>query len=204
VSWEQLQLEGNPRAAIRRAAAVLQAGGVVVFPTDTVYGLLAAATSASAFQRLFELKQRPADQPLALLARAGHPLATLALDLLLDFPEERRSFRGGGLTLIVADELVPAAALPKNIRRLQAGRVGVRVPAHAAAQALLRAVGGLAWATSANAHRAAPSATAAQVADWLATLTNPPELVVTCAAPLAGVPSELALLDGDRLLFLKR
>lgn len=204
MSAERLRLEDGPRAAVRRAAAVLNAGGVAVFPTDTVYGLFAAATSLIAYRRIFELKQRPADKALALLARAGHPLASLALDLLGGFADEQRSFRGGGLTLLIDDELVPAAAVPSEVRRLQPGRIGVRVPAHAAVQALLRALGGLAWATSANASRDAPPATADQVESWLATLAEPPELVVTSRKALAGRPSDLALLHGERLLFLER
>jgi tRNA A37 threonylcarbamoyladenosine synthetase subunit TsaC/SUA5/YrdC len=81
----------------------------------------------------------------------------------------------------VAGEAVPDAALPVEIRGIQPGDVGIRTPAHAALQELLGALGELAWATSVNTRGDAPAATAGELERWLATLTRPPELVVTSA-----------------------
>jgi len=204
VSGEYLILEDDPRAAVRRAAEVLGAGGLVVFPTDTVYGLLAAATDAAAYRRIYELKRRPAGQPLALLVAAGAPLDRLARELLAPFPPALQQFVAGSLTLIVDGGAVPAEALPVEVRRIQPGGVGVRTPVHDALQELLAALGGLAWATSANARDEAAAATAAELRHWLASLDHPPELAVASARPLAGRPSNLARLSGGRLHPLAR
>lgn len=204
MNGELLTLEHDPRVAVSRAAEVLKAAGVVVFPTDTVYGLLAGTNSRAAYRRVFELKQRSADNPLALLAVAGGALDRLARTLLGPFPAALKSYSTGTLTLIVEDESVPAAALPSEIRCIQPGSVGLRTPAHELVQALLAQVGGLVWATSANACGEPPASSAAEVERWLASLARPPELVVVSSRALAGLPSDLVRLSGDRLLTVSR
>lgn len=205
MSAEHLLLEENPPAAIERAAQVLQAGGTIVFPTDTVYGLLAAADDAAAYRRIYALKQRPLNKPLALLAAAGHPLAELALALLAPFPAEQRQFAAGSSTLLIDPSLMPSTVLPADVREIQSGDIGVRRPDYQAVQALLNSLGGLVWATSANAAAEMPPASANQVLSWISRLASPPELVITSSATLAGHPSELMYLDGSgRLSHLTR
>lgn len=138
--------------ALARAAAVIGRGGVAIIPTDTLYGLAADPFDAGAVARLFALKGRAADQAVPLIA-ASEAEIERALGRL--GPAARRlgaRFWPGPLTL-----LVPAPAWLAAEVSAGTGRVGVRVPAHAAARALCAACGGLLTATSANRSGHAPS-----------------------------------------------
>jgi L-threonylcarbamoyladenylate synthase len=119
---------------IGRAAAVLEAGGLVAFPTETVYGLGADASNADAVSRVFEVKGRPTDHPLIVHIGDANELdqwaaaVPTAARLLAD------AFWPGPLTLLLERALwVPDA--------VTGGRptVGLRVPDHRVARALLRA-----------------------------------------------------------------
>lgn len=131
--------------AIRRAADILRAGGLVAFPTETVYGLGAHARDAAAVGRIFAVKGRPASNPLIVhVADAG--LATTVAAALPE-PAERlaRRFWPGPLTLV----LPRRPDLPDAVT---AGgpTVAVRVPAHPVAVRLLREAGLPVAAPSAN------------------------------------------------------
>ncbi|RDI71621.1 L-threonylcarbamoyladenylate synthase [Halopelagius longus] len=127
------------------AAAAVRDGGLVVYPTETVYGLGADATDAEAVERAFEAKDRPREKPLSMAV----PDVDAALRYVSATPfEERfmREFLPGPVTVVVerGDELPD---------ELTAGgdRVGVRVPDHAVALELLsRAAPTPVTATSAN------------------------------------------------------
>jgi L-threonylcarbamoyladenylate synthase len=132
-------------AAIAEAAAILRAGGLVGMPTETVYGLAADAFNAAACARVFEVKARPAFDPLIVhiadaselirVAAAGPKAAALLA----------ARFWPGPLTLV----LPKAAALP-SIVTSGLDTVAVRVPAHPVALELLQAVGVPLAAPSAN------------------------------------------------------
>lgn len=135
----------SSRGAIEQAASILRAGGTVAFPTETVYGLGANALDPAAVAKIFAAKQRPAWDPLIvhLADRAMLPLITSWI------PEKATrlmdAFWPGPLTLLLPrSHSVPDA--------VTAGRplVGVRVPAHPVAHALLQAVGLPIAAPSAN------------------------------------------------------
>ena len=126
------------------AADVIRAGGVVGLPTDTVYGLAVDPRNEAAVLRLFELKGRPADRPIALLAANAETAATIVQIT----PEARRMAQRwwpGALTLV----LEPTEPLPAWVGHLDTRSVGVRVPDHAELRALLAETGPLA-VTSAN------------------------------------------------------
>jgi len=132
------------RAGIEAAARILREGGLVAFPTETVYGLGADATDARAVARLYEAKGRPAFNPLiahvadlAAARRAGE-FTPLALSLAA-------KFWPGPLTLVV-----PATPLVCELARAGLSTVALRMPAHAVAQKLLSAFGKPVAAPSAN------------------------------------------------------
>src|SRR6185312_8295591 len=121
-------------ASIALAATVLRAGGLVAFPTETVYGLGANALDAAAVERIYAAKGRPQYNPLIVhVADAGQ-----VLEVAREFDEPARDlaarFWPGPLTIVLPkrDEVPESvtAGLPS---------VGVRVPSHPIAQALLRA-----------------------------------------------------------------
>ena len=130
---------------IEQAAALIRAGELVAFPTETVYGLGANALNAGAVEKIYKLKHRPHTSPLIVhvdsiesarqLVRQWPPAAQILAD----------KFWPGPLTLV----LEKAACVPDNVT---AGlhTVGVRIPAHATALALIRAAGLPIAAPSAN------------------------------------------------------
>ena len=143
-----LRLSVNPfhpePEVIRTAASRIASGGVVAYPTDTLYGLGADPYNAKGVAQVFAIKGRGEDRPLPLIAgsmeAAGQvgQLSPLAMRLA-------GTFWPGPLTLVVrADTRV--------VHEVHGGThlVGIRVPAHAVARALARAAGGVLTATSAN------------------------------------------------------
>ena len=128
---------------IDEAVRVLRSGGVVGLPTDTVYGLAALPTAARAVERLYDLKGRPEDKPIALLVPSVEAAAML-VELGGEAEELARAHWPGALTLVLATA-VPLAEWVGD-RGLT---VGVRMPDSDVALALLRRTGPLA-VTSAN------------------------------------------------------
>ena len=130
---------------IALAARLLAAGGLVAFPTETVYGLGADAANEAAVARLYAVKGRPASHPVIVhfdTADAAFPWAR-------EIPEAARAlaqaFWPGPLTLILARSPLAGDWVTGG-----QDSVGLRVPAHPVAQALLRAFGGGVAAPSAN------------------------------------------------------
>jgi L-threonylcarbamoyladenylate synthase len=149
-------------ADLARAIAVLEGGGLVAFPTETVYGLGADAASEPAVARVFAAKQRPRAHPLIVHLAEGARLDDWAIDV----PEAAHRLAAaawpGPLTMILRKGPRICAAATGG-----ADTVGLRVPAHAMAQALLRGFGGAIAAPSANRFGAVSPTTAAHVASDL-------------------------------------
>jgi len=133
------------RAEIDRAARLLRAGGLVAFPTETVYGLGANALDTEAVARIYAVKGRPSSSPLIV-----HVCSTeMAESIVADWPEAMESLTRmlwpGPLTLVVRKQ----AAIP-DIVTAGLPTVAVRMPAHPIAQALIRSAGVPVAAPSAN------------------------------------------------------
>lgn len=143
--------------AIERAGEAIRGGGLVVYPTDTVYGLGADALDPDAVERVFELKGRSRDRPLSL----GVPDVETALAYAAPTEREERFMRAflpGPVTVVVERrESVPDA--------LTAGRdrVGIRIPDHDVALAFYRAADRPVTATSANLSGAGSARRVAEV-----------------------------------------
>lgn len=137
-------LEATPEA-LTHAAEVIRAGGLVAFPTETVYGLGADALSAAAVARIFEAKERPRGNPLIVHVADATALDEVAVRVTDRAREIVASFWPGPLTLV----LDRAAAVPL-ITTGGLDTVAVRVPAHPVAQGLIRAAGRPLAAPSAN------------------------------------------------------
>jgi L-threonylcarbamoyladenylate synthase len=132
------------RAGVEAAVRILSEGGLVAFPTETVYGLGADATDARAVARLYEAKARPAFNPL--IAHVADPAAARRAGEFTPLAERLAAqFWPGPLTLVV-----PATALVCELARAGLATVALRAPAHAIAQTLLAAFGKPVAAPSAN------------------------------------------------------
>src|SRR4051812_40352134 len=142
-------------AAIGRAAEVLLRGGLVAFPTETVYGLGANARDAAAVQRIFVAKGRPASDPLIVHIAALDQLDSVAKNVPALAHSLAQAFWPGPLTLVLQRRSAILATV-------SAGRdtVAVRIPDHAVPLALARAAGVPIAAPSANMFTR-PSPTAA-------------------------------------------
>ncbi len=178
------------------AAAVrcLATGGLVAFPTETVYGLGADAANAAAIARLYQAKGRPAFNPL--IAHVGDLAAARRLGRFgAQAMALAQAFWPGPLTLVVPKtEDCPVAELAT------AGldTVEIRVPAHPLAQAILKAFGGAVVAPSANLSGHVSPTTAAHVA---ADLSGRIDLIVDGGAVEVGVESTiLGCFDAPMLL----
>ena len=161
--------------ALRAAAALLNAGGVAVIPTDTVYGLAAHPAFPAAVERLYSIKGRARGKKIALLAADaaaveafGSPLPPKARDLAAEhWP--------GALTMVVGDE-------------------GFRVPDHDWTRRLLAACGGVLRVTSANLSGGRPATDAPQA---LADVGLSADLVVDDGPSPGGVPSTVVRVCAD-------
>jgi L-threonylcarbamoyladenylate synthase len=132
------------RAGLTRAAQLLRGGGVIAFPTDTVYGLGAAADDDLARRRIYAIKGRPVGLPLILMAAGESQLeGWVHVDARAELVIRR--WWPGPLTVI--------------LHAVGGGTLGVRIPNHEVALELLRASGPL-MTTSANLHGADPAMTA--------------------------------------------
>jgi len=166
---------------MRQAAGILRAGGLVAFPTETFYGLGAAALDAAAVRRVFEIKGRPASMPLPLLVDSRAMAASVAAEIPPRAGELMERHWPGALTLVLrATPRIPAEITAGT------GTVGVRVPAHAVARALVRALGEPVTAPSANPTGAPPPVTADEV---LAHFGGAIDLILDAGATPGGAPS---------------
>jgi L-threonylcarbamoyladenylate synthase len=177
-------------AGIAEAARVLAAGGLVAFPTETVYGLGADAGNGAAIARLYAAKGRPAFNPLIAHVASAAAARKLAR---FDTAAERLSaaFWPGPLTLVLSKAPdCPVAALAT------AGldSVAVRWPQHPVAQSLLRAFGGPVVAPSANCSGHVSPTTAAHV---LADLGGRIDLIVDGGATPVGLESTIVACLGE-------
>jgi L-threonylcarbamoyladenylate synthase len=177
---------------IQRAAGVLLSGGLVAFPTETVYGLGANALDALAVRRIFAAKERPAYDPLIVHLADVADLGRVACDIPPLVSDLAAHFWPGPLTLV----LPRCAAIPLEVT---AGgeTVAVRVPAHPVAQALIRAAGVPVAAPSANRFgRLSPTC----AADVLADLDGRIEVLLDGGPTVVGVESTVLSLVGEPVI----
>jgi len=155
-------------ARVDEIVRVLERGGVVVLPTDTVYGLAALPSSPGAVERVFALKGRRADVPIAVLCASAAQALALA-DPVPGVEQVAARFWPGPLTLVLPRR--PGVDLPLGE---PVHTIGLRVPDHELVRAIAERVGPIAT-TSANRHGAATPPTAAEAG---ASLAGEPDLVV--------------------------
>lgn len=148
---------GEPDS-IERAVGLLRAGGVVAFPTDTVYGLGAHGFMASAIEKLYVLKRRERDKAIALLIASLDDLRAVSAKVPEVAWRLAEQFWPGPLTLVL-----PKAAAVLDVLTAGGETVAVRMPAHEMALQLMQSLDAPLAATSANLSGEPEAVTARQV-----------------------------------------
>lgn len=151
---------GIDEAGIRRAGGILKRGGLVAFPTETVYGLGANALDKTAAKRIYRAKGRPSDNPLIVHIADWEDIFLIAREVPEQAKKLADAFWPGPLTMILKKtDAVPTATTGGL------DTVAVRMPDHEIARALIRAGGGYVAAPSANTSGRPSPTTAQHVAD---------------------------------------
>jgi L-threonylcarbamoyladenylate synthase len=132
-------------SAILEAARILRRGGLVAFPTETVYGLGADAENQVALRALFAAKGRPADHPVIMHLADTSQIETYAAEVPTDARRLAAAFWPGPLTLVLRRNSCVSNLVTGGLET-----VGLRIPVHPVAQSLLREFGGPIAAPSAN------------------------------------------------------
>ena len=146
---------------IEKGVNILQKGGVIAFPTDTVYGLGADAFNAAAVRRIYQIKTRPKRLQLPLLIADIEQLTVLARPIPQIAQLLARRFWPGGLTLVLPKTVsVPAHVAPGPT-------IAVRIPDHPVCMALIRRLGNPIIGTSANISGQPAALTAQEVGQQL-------------------------------------
>jgi L-threonylcarbamoyladenylate synthase len=176
------------------AVRVLEAGGLVAFPTDTVYGIAVSSKTSAGLKHLFAAKQRPPDRAIVLLLADAEQASELGI-LGRAGEALARAFWPGGLTLVVKQrgDTVPALSLASTDDPADGRTVGLRVPDHPTPRALAVAVGPLPT-TSAN-RSGDPEARDAQ--DVLDQLGSGLDLVLDGGRARGPRPSTVVDVSGD-------
>ncbi len=189
-------LLGVDDASLARAVEILAAGGLVAFPTETVYGLGADAASPRAVAKIYAAKGRPSFNPL--IAHVAD-LSAARREAIFGAPALRlaEAFWPGPLTIV-------APASPKGsvceLARAGLASVALRIPSHPAALALLRAFGGPLAAPSANVSGHVSPVTAAHVAE---DLSGRVDLILDGGRARAGLESTIVSFLGETPALLR-
>lgn len=174
---------------IRDGISVLKRGGLVVFPTDTVYGLGACFSSLPAVERIYQLKQRPRSVALPLLLADTAQISEVAqvvppVALLL-----ARSFLPGALTMVL-----PRSKSVPDIVTGGGETIAVRIPAHPVAIALIKGVGMPIVGTSANVSGRPSALTAGEV---FSQFSDRIDLVIDGGRCPGGIESTIVDVTGE-------
>lgn len=177
---------------IEKAAQTIRWGGVVVAPTDTVYGLLADATNPDAVKRVFRIKKRPETKPVPLIVRDIEMAKKIA-----HIDERLERILGmmwpGAVTVILQQKfsLPPLVTAGKNT-------IGLRLPDYKILHYLMEAVGKPLTATSANISGLEPTINVEEVVEQFRKEFYRPELILDSGELKFSEPSTVLDLSGDK------
>ena len=181
---------------IESAVEVLRHGGLVAYPTDTLYGLGSDALNEAAVERVFEAKGRPQGMPLPLLIGEQEQLSMIADVLSETAWKLAEAFWPGGLTLVVpVGPQVPALVTARG------WKVAVRLPDHPLPRELARRLGGPITGTSANRSGGPEPTTAEEVRRQLG---NAVDMVLEGGPTPTGRSSTVLDITGEQPRVLRR
>ena len=181
-----LSADAPDPAVLKQAADVIRSGGLVVFPTETVYGLAADAVNPEAIERLNRLKGRPPDKPYSLHLHSLAQLRELVPQVPALAQRLMERFWPGPITIVIPSQ--------------NGGLMGFRLPDHPVALAFLQACERPVVAPSAN-HSGSPPPTDAQ--EVLQGLQSGFELLLDCGPTRLGRESSVVQVIGDQVEVLR-
>ncbi len=181
-------------SSLQKALEVLRSGGLVAFPTDTVYGVGALAFDSQAVERLYLAKDRPAEKAIPILLGQSTDLDRIASAVPSMARLLAQRFWPGPLTIVVAKKSTVPLAITEG------ATIGARVPDHPIALALLRAAGPMA-VTSANLSGKANARSAVEV---LAQLGDKIELLLDGGLTPGLLASTVVDCTGDEPIVLRQ
>ena len=189
-----IKATGKPPIEIQRqvtiAIRILKAGGVVAYPTDTVYGLGTAMQNMSAIERIFEIKGRPKGMALPLLLNDVSQIATIASSVPYAALQLAEAFLPGALTIILSkSDNVPDLITAGN------KTIAFRIPNHPIPLALIKGTGTPIIGTSANLS-GQPSATTA--ADVETQIGKRVDMIIDGGQCSGGIESTIIDLTGEK------
>lgn len=187
---------------IRKAAAALKAGHLVVFPTETVYGLGADARNADAVKRIYEVKGRPSDHPLILHISSINQLAKWAIDIPDYAIDLARAFWPGPMTLILKRTDIAEDFITGGQKT-----IGLRVPSDPIALALIQEFEKISYsaiaAPSANRFGQVSPTSASDVFEELGQFLTDEDLVLDGGNSTIGIESTIIDCTGDQPTILR-
>lgn len=179
--------------AILQALEILRSGGLVAFPTDTVYGVGALAFDEKAVESIYTAKDRPIEKAIPVLIADTVDMEKVGTNIPAVVYQLAEHFWPGPLTCIIPSQ----PTLPLSVTTTST--VGVRIPDHAVARTLLRAAGPMA-VTSANISGQASPTTAEEV---FSQLGGRIPLIIDAGTTPGGIPSTLIECTSDELKILR-
>jgi L-threonylcarbamoyladenylate synthase len=182
-----------PASELQNALEILQGGGLVAFPTDTVYGLGSLAFDNTAIKSIYTAKNRPIERAIPILIGDIKDLDQVAVDIPQMALTFATHFWPGSLTCVVPKKHTLPSAVSAT------ATVAVRIPDHADARALLHMVGPMA-VTSANLSGESSPSTAREVYDQLAGRIP---LILDGGPTPGGIASTLVDCTGEQPLILR-
>ena len=190
------RLSPDVRQQVEEGIRALLQGGIVAYPTDTVYGLGASMSIPRAVEKVFAAKQRPRDIALPLLVASTVQIAALAGEVP---PAARRlidAFLPGALTLVL-----PASPAVPDIVTAGGSTVAVRIPGHPIPIALIEGIGAPLVGTSANVSGRPSPLTAAEVRSQLG---GKIDLIIDDGRRCAGTESTIVDLSGKTPVIVRQ
>jgi L-threonylcarbamoyladenylate synthase len=189
-------LSDHAKLQVDRAIEILKGGGIVVFPTDTVYGLGADVFNIEAVERIYGIKQRSRNLPLPVLLADSTQLADVVASVSETARYLMRRFWPGGLTLVL-----PKKDTLPDIITAGSNKIAVRIPDHVVPLTLIRGLGVPIIGTSANISDKPSPVTAEEVEQQLGSQVD---LIIDMGRCPGGLESTVVDVTGEIPVILRR
>ena len=190
--------DSNIDETAHRAGAVLRSGGIVAFPTDTVYGLGAVCTDAQAVRKVFEAKGRPENKPLSLLVSSISQVEQFAADIPESAYRLMEAFWPGALTVILKRD--PEVYIPTEVTA-GGSTLGFRMPDNDMALKIIDILDTPVAAPSANLSGSRSAQNGQDVIDDLNTRVD---MIIDAGQCQVGISSTIIDLSGDEPQILRQ